>query len=129
MILKHHPIKITGALVLILICVIVVIYSNAILVRYHRYQMQQAWQDAFARPKVAKTSAGAMTYADDRSYEKFEYHRQKLVELGGIAERHYTFQHLLVHKDESKHFSGLLFSHQSPSYIDFSSEYPNPDYS
>jgi hypothetical protein len=86
--------------------------------------MQQAWQDAFDKSKVVKTSAGAIAHADDRSIEKFEYHRQKLVELGSIAERHYTFQHLLVPTDESKHFARSLLSHQCPSYIDFSSEYP-----
>ena len=56
--------------------------------------------------------------------KRYEYHRQKLVELGSVAERQYNFKHVQKPTSESYHFTHLLLSGLCPNQIDFESPYP-----
>ena len=107
----------------IVVVYIVVVYTPAFRIHYHRWQMARAGQQRFSNPDV--TPDGLVSYACGDAYQKYEYHREKLVELGDICRRHYKFKHLFVPTPESKHFSTLLLSGPCPNHIDFSSPYPN----
>jgi hypothetical protein len=86
--------------------------------------MARAWQQRFANPSPVDSN-GLISYPCGDAELQYEYHRQQLVELGDILERHYAFKHLQVPTCESKHFSQLLLSGSCPSHIDFNSAYPN----
>ncbi|MCE5302605.1 MAG: hypothetical protein LLF97_05780 [Planctomycetaceae bacterium] len=103
---------------------VVLVNTRAFQVRYHNWRMKQAWQQRYSNPSPP-TGDGLISYSPGDAQPRYEYHRQKLVELGDVAERHYAFKHLQVPTRESKHFTRLLLSDSCPSCIDFASPYPN----
>lgn len=127
MVSKRHPAIIGVAsvsLVVVLICGGVVVGGRrAFQVGYHRWQMQRVHQ-AYLEPKTISDGFVVVHVPSDAA-GRYEYHRQKLVELGGIVERHYVFEHLRAATDESKHFTKLLVSRGCPNHIDFESPYPD----
>lgn len=108
---------------LIVVGGIVVVNLRAFQLRYYKWQMERAHQ-AYLGPKT--TSGGfVVVNVPDAAVERYERYRQKLVELGGITERHYSCRHLRVRTDESEHFTRLLVSGRCPNHVDFSSPYPD----
>ena len=103
---------------------IIVINTRPFQVRCHEWQMRRAWHQSYSKP-LPPTGDGLVAYELGEANERYEYHRQKLVELGNVAERYYTFRHLQVPTGESEHFSRLLLSGSCPSHIDFLSPYPD----
>ena len=76
-------------------------------------------------PQPGGVRGELLAYGNADAYERYDYHRQKLVNLGAAVERHYRFNHLRVHTEECKHFSRLLLSGPHPDCIDFESPYPD----
>ena len=128
MMLKRHPVMLGGVLVALatlLICGGIVVFNlRAFQVRYHRWQMQRAWHQAYSAPTTTDDGF-VVAHVDGEADERYEYHRQKLLELRDIVKRHYSFRHLRVPTDASEHFSRLLVSGRCPNHIDFSSPYPD----
>ena len=108
---------------LVVVGAAVVINTRPVQVRYHNWQMQRAWHQMYSNPLPPKGD-GLIAYAPGEALQRYEYHRQRLVALGDVAERHYTFKHLKVRTDESNHFSKLILRGPRPKCIDFSSPYP-----
>ena len=125
MVFRRHPIIVGSIFAILVLCGgIVVANLRAVEIYYHTWQMQRAWQQVYSKP-LPSNGDGFVCYAGGESLESYEYHRQKLVDLGRLAKQHYTFKHLRVPSDESKHFSRLLLSDDCPNHVDFSSPYPN----
>jgi hypothetical protein len=103
---------------------ILIANSRALQLHYYKWQMQRAWRQAYDGPKTTD-SGFIVAHVSSEAQKRYEYYRQKLIELRGIVERHYVFRHLRVPTDDSKHFSKLLVSGRCPNHVDFSSPYPD----
>jgi len=127
MAMNRHPVITVGILIgvtALLVCGGVAAFRvHDIQVHYHRWRMERAHQAYLG----AKTISGGFVVIQvpNDAVDRYEYHRQKLVELRDIVERQYVLKHLEIPTDESKHFSKLLVSRDCPSHIDFESPYPD----
>ena len=121
--MTRHWLIFAAIATLLVVGTAVVINTRPLQVRYHNWQMQRAWHQMYSNP-LPPTGDGLITYAPGEALQRYEYHRQRLVTLGDVAERHYTFKHLKVRTDESKHLSKLILHGLRPKCIDFSSPYP-----
>ncbi|MEN6406436.1 MAG: hypothetical protein ABFC77_08190 [Thermoguttaceae bacterium] len=103
---------------------IVVVKHRVFQLQYYKWQMERAQRQAYDGQKTTENGF-VVAHVPREAEERYEYYRQKLVELGSITERHYVFQHLWVPSDDSKHFSKLLVSGRCPNHVDFLSPYPD----
>lgn len=84
----------------------------------HKRQMLLMHHFAYADPKVGPK--GLIYHSPNKSLEKYEFHRQRLRELGAVCYREYAFQHILTSTIECRHLNKLLFSPTCPNYLDWS---------
>ena len=108
------------AFALIVCAGVVVVNLRVVRVAYHEWQMERAHRAYLAGPTTA--SGGIEVSAE--AEEDYERHRQALVVLGAIVERHYDLQNLRTHTEESTDFSRRLVSGNCPEHVDFESPYP-----
>jgi hypothetical protein len=104
----------------IVLAVFLLVRSPFFQIGYHNRQMQHAW-------KASMVDLDGGPIFDDshaRSRELYEYHRQRLIELGAACELHYTMRHLQSPTEESQHFLRSLYPPTAPELIDFSSPHP-----
>ncbi len=91
-------------------------------VPYHKWRMLASLeQHNSQQPQI---SDGFATINVGRARERYEYHRQQLVELGIVIERTYEFQHLVVPSEEAAHFTRFILGSEAPEHLDFSYPYP-----
>lgn len=112
-----------ATLVVLLAGVVLVVRSRTFQIAYHKWQMQRAYDATWGKaPDVQQDGLVGYTVGD--SYERYEHHRQQLVELGHIVRKRYTFEHILATTEESEHLSRKLLTGECPPHIDFVSPYP-----
>ncbi len=126
---------ILAALAIVLVGIgigIVIINSKASQVRYHEWRMQRARQQMCvpSQPSAGNVLSVLFAYVLGEgntleAFKRYDYHRQKLVELGSVARLHYNFKHVLVPTSESRHLTRLLVSGHCPNCVDFESPYPD----
>ncbi len=129
--MTRRRLLIVAALATLLVCgSIAVINTRAFQVHYHGWQMQRASAQRFSKERRSIIDGVVVYSLDDAlarsdANKRYEYHRQRLVELGRVAERQYTFKHVQTPTPESSHFTHLLSSGPCPNSIDFESPYPD----
>lgn len=84
----------------------------------HKRQMLLMHHFAYADPKVGPK--GLIYHSPNKSLEKYEFHRQRLRELGAVCYRKYPFRHIRTSTDECRNLNKLLFSPACPRHLDCS---------
>ena len=99
-----------------------VVRSHSFQVGYHKRSMQRAWDAVYAEPDTHQD--GLVGYTLGEEYERYEYHRAKLIQLGAVLELNYHFQQIMQPSDEGKHITRFIMSSERPDCIDATSPYP-----
>jgi hypothetical protein len=94
-------------------------------VRYHDHQMRTAFAEQFENQEVSPD--GLVGFEVGKTTARYEYHRDRLVELGAVIKRHYEFRHLRVSTPESNHFNHVLLKEKPVNAIDWSSKWSPPE--
>lgn len=125
---RRYRVKTRIALVMLaasVVCAIGIVSDwRAVQVRYYRWQMWRAWDQAYGGPKGMEDGF-VVVHVRGGAEERYKYYRQKLCALGAIVERHYVLRHIWTRTDDGKQFTRLLVSRSCPNYIDFESPYPD----
>ncbi len=101
-----------------------VICSHSYQVGYHKSSMQRAWDAHFAEPDTYQD--GLVGYIEGEEYERYEFHRAKLIQMDAVLELDYRFQHINRHTDESNHFTKFIMSRPLDSIDGSSPHKPGP---
>ena len=107
----------------ILAALLVLARTRSFRVAYHKRQMEIAYDATFGGAAASKQHQSENTMGE-LLYDRYTYHRQRLVELGAVRELRYKLEHILVPSDESRHFIKQRFLPKRPHCIDFTSPHP-----
>lgn len=92
----------------------------SVAIPYHRWQMERAFISAWTVPP----HEGTLFAVPATEYDRFEYHRDRLVTLGAIRRITLVFKKVQTPTDRSKSILTALQKKKCPEYIDFSSTHP-----
>ncbi len=116
--------RVTFVAATLLLAAMVCLNRRTFQIPYHRWQMQRNQERVFGGPKSVPDGIVIIDVPED-ALDQYEYHRQRLVELGAVAERRYRLRYIRARTDEGAHFARVLLSDKSPPHIDFASPYPD----
>ncbi len=111
----------------IILCAIAVLVVMFILslpamrINYHRWQLESAFTETFA-PEREEVIGGMIGFSMGESYERYEYHRDRLVALKALRATKYLFTDLLYPTEECHEFHRKLNAREAPPYVDYSGE-------
>lgn len=114
------------AIILVAVALVAIVVTSLPLfqVHYHQWQMRRARHDTYGKPPDVHLD-GLSGYTLRESNERYEYHRQRLVELGAVNELHYRLRHLRRGTPASQQFARQLVRGNRPHCVDFESRYTN----
>jgi hypothetical protein len=117
--------KIILAVVAVLV-LLPAIFWKQIAIRYHlkSYSLTM-WR--MYNLEYEHVGSGMGTVGSTESFEKLEYHRDKLIDLGHLKYQEYTFNNVLIVTPESRHFTKRLLQRDCPTVFDFSIPYPQDE--
>lgn len=101
---------IAGLLIAIMVATVTYTQSRAFQIPYHTKRMKSALDAHYAEPADVQGGMVGFVYGDD--YERFEYHRNALVDLGVIAHIHARLENIRKDTPEYRHFSRTLVHNQ-----------------
>lgn len=104
-------------LVVISIAIVVVLQSRPVRIAYHKFQMQRAWHAIWDESDFIYD--GFEVHRDDEDDTRYEYHRNRLIQLSAVHELKFRLRNILEPSEESKHFSKFLLSTERPNCLDF----------
>jgi hypothetical protein len=94
---------------------------RAVRVRYHDAQMKKAYQEQVENQSVSHDGLGGFEVGEPTA--RFEYHRDRLVELGTVVHKYYEFRHLRTSTPESSHFNRVLLMEKPVKSIEWTGKY------
>lgn len=98
---------------------VIVVRSHGFQVMYHDWRMH-ASRHAFEN-QDADIIGGFHALSVNDDYHAYEYHRERLVDLGAVHRHDYVLNHLVRDTPEAKHFISWLLCAPQPSVIDWAS--------
>jgi hypothetical protein len=102
---------------------VLILSSSRFQIRHHTQAMQRALDETYAAPDTVDN--GLVGYTLGETYDRYTYHRQRLIELGAVRERNFVFKHLRSPTDQSSHLIKLMLSSNRPEAIDWESPHPS----
>lgn len=112
------------AALLVSLLVFAFLIARPLQIAWHRSAMEKAYH---RMETVRVTEERGGTSLDNRSVEKFEWHRDQLVELGALLRQEYHFRHVLAPTPQSRVLFKSLLDHQGPPVVYWSSpHFPTP---
>ncbi len=120
--MSNRRVKLGVATIGLVLVVVLAAASPSLVSHYHEWQMWRAWGDFYSKlPDVPHD--GLAGYTQDGNYDRYVYHRQRLVELGSIRKLHYRLCHVNSGTSASREIIQMLQDRKCPDYIDFESPY------
>jgi len=98
-------------------------------IAYHRRHMMSAWNDCVNARQPSKTESFPqqviLRHGDNPNlhWERYEYHRDRLVAWGELAHREFVLQHIVAQSEESKELWRRLVQ-TFPGHIHVTSPWP-----
>lgn len=88
--MKTRAFVVVGCVVMGILISVVLVFQKPIRIAYHRSKMESAWATYNSTPKQ---SDGYVFYDDENALEQYEYHRDRLVDLGHLTHAQFVFPH------------------------------------
>jgi len=108
-----------AAVAALVIVVVIATRSHGFQVMYHDWRMH-ASRRAFEN-QDAEVIGGFHAPSVNDDHRAYEYHRDRLVDLGAVHRREYVLNHLIRDTPEAKHFITWLLRAPLPPVIDWAS--------
>lgn len=98
---------------------------KSVRVKYHDAEMRRAFQEQFQAATVHQD--GLVGFEVGEPTARYEYHRDRLVDLGAVIRKHHEFHHLRVSTPESIHFNRVLLREKRVDAIDWAGKWSTPE--
>ncbi len=100
--------------------VVMVVSSTQFQIWFHDSQMHAAWDEIYGKPPDVDEH-GMTGYTLDADYDRYVYHRQRLLELGGLRELHYRLRNVRRATPAAHQLDKEMLSKNRPTCVDFES--------